>query len=148
MIVDVRITHEEINVNKVIKEMIKNSSSEGSLVMFLGYVKEFVDGHRVNKLIYEAYEPYSTQILKRIASEVMDDDVTDVRVYHRVGVLRPHEPIIYIFVIAKNRSKAFEKCKELLERIKREVPIFKLEVRDDGEYWIVGDGLRIKRDSL
>lgn len=146
--VDARIIDKEVDINEVVKEMIKNSGSEGSLVMFLGYVKEFVDGHRVSKLIYEAYEPYSTQILKRVVDEVIDDDITDVRVYHRVGTLRPHEPVIYIFVIAKNRSKAFEKCRELLERIKHEVPIFKLEVRDDGEYWIVGDGLRVKRNSL
>ena len=51
----------------------------------------------------------------------------------------------YVFVAANNRVRAFEVLREVVERVKHEVPIFKLEIRSDGEFWVLGDGKRVKR---
>jgi molybdopterin synthase catalytic subunit len=50
-------------------------------------------------------------------------------------------------VSAVNREVAFRVAREALERVKHEVPIFKLERRDDGDYWVVGDGRRIPKEK-
>ncbi len=144
---EARIVRERIDVNKVVNSIIKDTSSKGAgaLVIFIGYVKGVVDNNRVNKLVYTAYEPYASKKLLEIINDVSSEDVYDVRVYHRIGELEPGEPTIYIFVSAENRGIAFDKAREILERVKHEVPIFKLEKREDGDYWVVGDGTRIKR---
>ncbi len=144
---EARIVKERIDVNKVIDSIIKDTSSKGAgaLVIFVGYVKGVINNSRVNKLVYTAYEPYASKKLLEIVNEESSKDIYDIRVYHRIGELEPGEPTIYIFVSAKNRGIAFDKAREILERVKHEVPIFKLEKREDGDYWVIGDGTRIKR---
>ncbi len=140
------IIHGRLDINQVINDMLSRGSEDGAIVMFLGFVKGVVNGSKVIKLRYEAYEPLASRKLV----EIVEDEcrgVSDVRVYHRVGELSPGEPTIYVFVKAKSRSEAFDTARKVLERVKHEVPIFKLEIREDGEYWVVGDGKRIKRVS-
>ncbi len=136
----------KLDINRVINEMISGSSEDGAIVMFLGFVKGVVNGTKVIKLKYEAYEPLASKKLVEIVEEE-SKYVSDVRVYHRVGELTPGEPSVYIFVKAKNRNDAFEIARKVLERVKHEVPIFKLEVREDGEYWVLGNGKRVKKLS-
>ncbi|RLG77113.1 MAG: molybdenum cofactor biosynthesis protein MoaE [Thermoprotei archaeon] len=137
-----------VDVNAIIREMAESTSMKGggALAIFVGYVKGVIDGNEVHELEYSAYEPYASRKLQEIAEEeCRDDGVLDVRIYHRVGSLRAGEPTIYIFVSAVGRAKAFDKARKVLERIKHEVPIFKLEKRADGEYWVIGDGVRMRR---
>ncbi len=144
-----KIVREEIDVDKVVKNIIANTYSEGAgaLVVFIGYVKGVVEGHTVNELDYQAYEPYATKKLQEIVSEEKEEGVLSIVVYHRVGDLKPGEPTIYVFVSALDRKKAFEKARRILERVKHEVPIFKLEKRNDGEYWVLGDRNRVRREK-
>lgn len=115
-------------------------------MVFVGYVKGLVDGSVVERLEYEAYEPYATMKINEIEKWALEQDgVLDIRVYHRVGTLKPGDTTIYVIASAINRDVAFRVAKEVLERVKHEVPIFKLEKRDDGEYWVIGDGKRVPR---
>ncbi|RLG01788.1 MAG: hypothetical protein DRN49_00570 [Thaumarchaeota archaeon] len=141
------IIKDELDVRQIVNEMISQGEEEGALVMFLGFVKGMVNGIKVMKLKFEAYEPLASNKLAEIVRQE-SKEVKDIRVYHRVGELKPNDPIIYIFVSAKNRHTAFETAKRVLERVKHEVPIFKLEIREDGEYWVVGDNKRVKRSKL
>jgi molybdopterin synthase catalytic subunit len=130
-----------VEVEEEINDMAKTSASEGAgaLVAFIGFVKGKVGDANVFGLDYEAYEPYATKRLQTIASDALKDErVKEVRIYHRKGSLKPGEPTVYIFVSSVERSSAFDVARKVLERVKEEVPIFKLERREDGEFWIVG----------
>lgn len=145
--IDAQLVSGRIDIGRVIDEIAKNTSEKGSgaIVVFTGVVKGVVDEHKVYSLVYNAYEPYASQKLWKIAEEELrDHGVLSVRIYHRIGELKPGEPTIYIFVSAKNRDKAFSVARKILERVKHEVPIFKLEKRDDGNYWVIGDGKRLE----
>ena len=147
---DGKIVEGEVSLDEVARDVMKStcSSGSGALVLFVGFVKGVVDGAEVRELEYSAYEPYATRKLKGIAEEeCSDEEVSEVRIFHRVGRLKPGEPTVYIFVAAVNRSKAFDKARRVLERVKHEVPIFKLEKRSDGEYWVMGDGVRMRRPT-
>ena len=118
----------------------------GSIVCFLGFVKGRVEGVEVKSLVYEAYEPYATRKLDEIAkSYARDPSIYAVVILHAIRDLSPGEPTVAILVAAESSSKAFSVAREVLERVKREAPIFKLEIREDGEYYVVGSGRRIKR---
>ena len=141
-----KIITDKIDINKVVNELSKYSEEgAGALTIFIGFVKGEVDGKKVNELDYSVYEPYTSEKLNEIANSELDNDIYDIRIYHRTGNLTVGEPTVYIFVVAKSRKKAFEKAREVLERVKHEPYIFKLEKREDGEYWVLGDGRRLKR---
>ncbi len=121
----------------------------GAIAIFVGIVKGYIDGYKVDELIYEAYEPYTTKALEKIANEEIagNDNIGAIEIMHRVGSAKPGEKTLYIAVTAKGRKEAIDALSHILERVKHEVPIFKLERRNDGEYWIVGESKRIKRDN-
>jgi len=139
---------ERLDIEEEIREIIDETSREGggALTMFIGYVKGVVNGQRVYELEYSVYEPYTSKTLENIAREVADKyNLLAVSIYHRVGCLKPGEPTLYIIVSSRDRESSFNACREILERVKKEPPIFKLEKREDGEYWVIGDGERVKR---
>ena len=118
------------------------------MVIFIGFVKGKVDENNVEELEYEAYEPHATRKISEIvADELKRDGVLFIDVYHRVGKLKPGDHTIYVIAAAVNRQVAFDAARTTLERVKDEVPIFKLEKREDGEYWIIGER-RVKRFSI
>lgn len=145
-----RILRGELSLDDMVKELAVRSSMRGggALVIFVGFVKGVVDGVKVEELRYEAYEPFASRKIEEIERSIESKEgVIEARIFHRVGELKPSETTLYIVTSAINRDIAFEAAREALERVKREVPIFKLEVREDGEYWVVGDR-RIKRQSI
>jgi MoaD family protein len=137
-----------IDINREVMEIIEKTAplGGGGVVIFVGYVKGKVDNANVKVLEYEAYEPYATLKIREIEEWAKKQaGVLEVRIYHSVGSLRPGDITLYVFVSAVNREVAFRVARETLEKVKHEVPIFKLERRDDGDYWVVGDGRRIPR---
>ncbi len=138
----------DIDIDKEIKELITSTKGEGigAIAIFIGVVKDYVENAKVNELVYEAYEPYASKYLEKIAREELEmGRIRAVRIFHRIGSAKPGEKTLFIAVASVNRKESINALEEILERVKHEVPIFKLERRDDGEYWIIGNGRRVKR---
>jgi len=145
--VRVGVTRGEVDVGAIVNEF-KSLGSEGygAIVSFVGVVKGLVDGAAVNELRYEAYEELAEKVLARIAEEEMRNyGLGAVAIYHRVGDLRPGDTTVYIVVAARGRRDGFAAAARILDRVKHEAPIYKLEVREDGEFWVIGDGERVPR---
>jgi molybdopterin synthase catalytic subunit len=51
-------------------------------------------------------------------------------------VLAPGEAAVVIAAAAPHRAPAFRACEAALERLKRDAPIWKREVYDDGSEWV------------
>jgi len=141
---EARLIEEKIDIGRVVEEITMGSPNSNAVVIYVGYVKREVEGHVVNWLNCEPHERHASNLLNSIVEEEMGEGVSCIRIYHRVGRLKPGEPITYVFVSAEDRVKAFEKAREVLERVKRESMIFKVESRDDGEFLVLGDGRRLK----
>lgn len=143
----VGVVREEVDVGRIVEEF-KSLGREGygAIVIFVGVVKGVVDGVDVEVLKYEAYEELAEKVLARIAEEEMrKHGLGAVAIYHRVGDLRPGDTTVYIVVAAKGRREGFAAAAEILDKVKHEAPIYKLEVREDGEFWVIGDGERVPR---
>ena len=135
---------DDISIDKIVEEIVLDSI--GAVAMFVGIVKGDVEGHRVYELVYDVYEPYAKKVLEKIAREEAEKhQLYSVQIHHKVGVAKPGQKTVVIAVSAKGRSEALEALRSILERVKHEPPIYKLEKRDDGEYWVIGDGTRIPR---
>jgi molybdopterin synthase catalytic subunit len=64
--------------------------------------------------------------------------VWHVAIHHRRGVVPPGGTSVAIAVSAPRRKSALEGCAEAIERLKKDVPIWKKEVYPDGHRWLEG----------
>ncbi len=139
---------EKVNPSEELGNFIQSLPPEaGAVAVFVGIVKKIVNGKRVNELVYEAYEPHATHRLADIVSEELQKhDAITALVLHKVGTAKPGEPVLFIAVASKRRRESLEALSSILERVKREALVWKLERREDGEYWVLSDGRRLARE--
>jgi len=109
----------------------------GGVTTFTGNVREHSRGKIVSWLEYEAYPAMAVASMDAIALAI-EGEIPGVRVAlaHRVGRLEIGEAAVVIAASAAHRDEAFRACRELIERLKREVPIWKKEVDREGGEWI------------
>lgn len=139
----------KIAVDEVIDDVLNSPRANeiGAIVIFLGVVRGISNGFKVHELSFEHYEPYTTRRLSELVDELLKDkNVIDIRVIHRVGKLRVSEKIVLIVVASRHRKKAFECVEEIIDRLKKDIPIWKMEIREDGKYWVLGDKKKVKVD--
>ena len=109
----------------------------GGVALFVGAVRDENDGHAVTHLEYEAHAPMAARELRAIADEIAAE-VPGVRLaaVHRVGTLAVGEVAIVCAASAPHRAEAFRACRELVDRIKARLPVWKREHGPDGPYWV------------
>jgi molybdopterin converting factor subunit 1 len=112
------------------------SPAEGGVVTFTGTVRDETKGRRVLRLEYEAYRGMAERKLAEIGAAVAAEHGVSVAIVHRVGTLLPGDAAVVIACAAPHRTAAFRACEECIERLKRDVPIWKREVFEDGSEWV------------
>ncbi len=109
----------------------------GGIATFSGQVRRRSRGRTVAYLEYEAYEPMALRELGRIAARVKDEITgAELAIHHRLGRLGLGEVAVVVAAAAPHRAEAFAACRLAIEALKRDVPIWKREVADDGAVWI------------
>lgn len=99
----------------------------GAQVEFLGIVRELENGAAIPGLQYEAYEPMARQQLDKILIELaLVHPCVAVWFVHRLGFVPVGEASLFIRALARHRREALEMTSLLVERLKAEVPIWKL----------------------
>jgi molybdopterin synthase catalytic subunit len=63
-------------------------------------------------------------------------DLHAVAIHHRVGRVDLGEPSVVIAVSASHRADALAACKDAIDILKTNVPLWKKEVYEGGEEWI------------
>lgn len=120
----------------------------GSLVVYLGFVKGLVEGHKVYELDYEAYESYTIRRLEEIENEIRRkySDVVKIKIIHAIDKMKPGDDVILIMCMGRGRKDAIHAVEEAIELVKHTTGIWKLEIREDGEFWVVAGNTRVKRE--
>ena len=109
----------------------------GGLTTFTGNVREHSRGKTVKWLEYEAYPAMAVAKMDEISLAIESEiPGTRVAVQHRVGRLEIGETAVVIAASAPHRAEAFAACREVIERLKRDVPIWKKEIDTQGDAWI------------
>ena len=110
------------------------SRRRGAVLVFEGRVRDSHEGRTVTHLVYDAYRPMAQAALERIVAELEagGGDLA-VAIAHRLGEVPAGEPSVVIAVASPHRDAAYEASRKALERLKREVPIWKNEHYADGE---------------
>lgn len=137
--VSVRVLEKEaVDLNDVVEELKK--PGVGAIALFVGVVKPESGGERVEELVYEYSPELLEKSLEKIAREVGEKwGLKSIAIMHYVGRRKPGETTIVIGVAGASRKNALPALSEALERVKHEAPIFKVEVRESGRVYIVGE---------
>lgn len=112
----------------------------GATALFVGTVRDHDPdaAGEVIRLEYSAH-PDAERILGEIAAS-LDEEGLRIAVSHRVGALDIGEAAIVCAVSSAHRADAFEICRELVERVKAELPVWKKQLEADGTAVWVGLG--------
>ena len=109
----------------------------GGTALFVGTTRSPNQGREVDELEYEAYAEAATPALERIGREAAArHGLGAVYLAHRVGVVPHAEPSVIVAAAAPHRDEAFAGCRELIDELKRTVPIWKKERWAGGGRWV------------
>lgn len=140
---------ESINLNEMIYEIKSKLDLKkyGALAIYVGVVKGEVNGKKVRELEYVIHEEFTLSKFNEIINEIKRKykNIALIKIFHKKGCFKPGDEVIYIIVLGVSRRDVFPAISEIMERVKHETGIWKIERREDGEFWVLGDGQRIKR---
>lgn len=106
----------------------------GAHSLFLGQVREdVIDEKKVKAIRYEAYEEMANKVAHEIRETAFDKfELSCMHIYHSLGEVAVGEIGFVVFVSSPHRQACFDAEKYLVNRIKEEVPIFGVEILEDG----------------
>lgn len=110
----------------------------GAVVTFAGVVRDHDGGRPVRGLEYSAH-PTAAAVVATVAAEIAarTPGVRALAVSHRVGALDVGEVALACAVAADHRQAAFATCSELVDEVKRALPVWKHQVFADGtDEWV------------
>ena len=106
--------------------------------IFLGQVRnDIIDNKTVVAIDYSAYNEMAEQKLHEIREAAFAKyNLVCMHIYHSLGPVKAGEICLFVFVSSKHRKDAFDACREIVEQIKADVPIWGKEIfEDDSHVW-------------
>lgn len=129
------LSDEPLSLDRAIGEV--RSDAAGAIATFTGTTRKESRGRAVSYLDYEAYEGMAEDVMAEIASELQSRyDLCAVAIHHRVGRVEIGDTSVVIAVSAPHRQDALAACKDAIDTLKQQVPLWKKEVYEGGEEWI------------
>ncbi|MBI2265760.1 MAG: molybdopterin converting factor subunit 1 [Armatimonadetes bacterium] len=142
-----RVTDTPLDLTTLVSSV--ESEECGAVIFFMGTVRSFSRDRKVQYVEYSAYTPLAEKKLREIGEEAcLKWPLGKAAIHHRVGRLNPGEVSVIIAVSSPHRAEAYEASRYIIERLKKEVPIWKKEVTPEGDFWIEGvEALPAETDS-
>jgi molybdopterin synthase catalytic subunit len=133
-----RVQTEPVSVDEVLAFVA--DPSVGGTCVFLGTVRDHSAAGEVDGLEYEAWDDLAVRRLEEIAAEASATwPLSAVAIVHRTGSLQVGEASVVVAVSAGHRAEAFDACRQAIERLKQDVPIWKKEGLVNGDaHWVMG----------
>lgn len=131
-----------ISLEQVVNGIRKHpdSAKAGALATFVGIVREDPIGHsetKVQYLEYEAFEEVAIQKLQELRNDLVKrEGIVDVSIHHVVDRVKVGEVSLIVAVLGTRRRCVFPVLEEAVERVKRDVPIWKKEFTSHDAYWV------------
>ncbi|MCF7552810.1 molybdenum cofactor biosynthesis protein MoaE [Pseudonocardia sp. WMMC193] len=130
------VTDEPLDVDEHAR--LVDDPAAGAVVTFAGVVRDHDGGRSVQGLEYSAH-PTAGAVVAEVAAEVARRarGVRAIAVSHRVGPLAIGDVALACAVAADHRQEAFATCSELVEEVKRLLPVWKHQAFSDGtDEWV------------
>ncbi len=114
----------------------------GAHSIFLGQVRsDSRDDRKVVAIDYTTYEEMALEKMHEIREGIFAKyPLTCMHIYHSLGTVAAGEICLFVFTSAVHRKEAIDACEEVVELIKKELPIWGKEVfEDDTHQWKINN---------
>ena len=129
------LSDEPLSLDRVVDEV--RDERAGAIATFTGTTRIESRGRTVLHLDYEAYEEMAEQVMTQIAADLKRRyDLFEIAIHHRTGRVEIGEASVVIAVSARHRQDALAACKDAIDFLKDQVPLWKKEFYEGGEEWI------------
>jgi len=141
------ITDKPLDIDQAVSQC--QSPRSGAICVFVGTTRQYTTGPYTESptsgsvveteyLEYEAHREMALEQLRKLVDETcLQWALNSCVAIHRIGRVNICEPSIVVAVSAPHRRAAFEACETLVDRIKKEVPIWKREFyRNQPPEWV------------
>lgn len=130
---DGAITPQQIADSIAKRSMKKNI---GAHEIFLGQVRaDVINGKTVAAIDYSVYPEMAEKEIEKIRENIIvKHRITCAHVLHSLGRVNAGEICLFVFVSSSHRNAAFDACHELVDLIKKCVPVFGKEIFEDDSY--------------
>ena len=127
-----RISDEDLDLNRHLEAV--STPGHGAVVTFVGQIRDHdPEAAGSVELVEYSAHPDAQAILERVSGEASRPG-TSIAVSHRTGPVEVGQPALIACVAAAHRGLAYEVSRDLVERIKRELPIWKRQVDTEGRH--------------
>ncbi len=110
----------------------------GAHSIFLGQVRcDLINERNVVAIEYTAYEEMVLDRMYNIRESIFEKyPLTCMHIYHSLGTVAAGEICLFVFTSAVHRKEAIDACEEVVELIKKELPIWGKEIfEDESHQW-------------
>ena len=126
-----RITEKPLDINKYLAQA--HHEKAGAVVLFSGEVRNHSKGKEVLYLEYECHK----EIAEKLINEILDDAINKWSLHfalcvHRVGKIDITESAVVVITASSHREEAYTANRYIIDRVKKEAPIWKKEFFADG----------------
>lgn len=109
----------------------------GGTAVFVGTMRDFNEDLSVSHMTLEHYPGMTEKHLEKICQEAIKRwQLLDAMIIHRVGDIKPADPIVLVVAWAAHRSEAFEASRYMIEDLKHSAPFWKKENTQNGYRWV------------
>ena len=129
-VVRARITDEPVSVAEL--ALAVEDPAAGAVATFDGRVRNHDDSRAVAGIVYVVHLS-AGEVVARIAEEAAArEGLRAVAIVHRHGELAVGETALGVAVSADHRAPAFEAVRDLVEQVKKRLPVWKRQLFRDG----------------
>ena len=130
-----RLSSEPLSLDAVVDEVCDERA--GAIVTFIGTTRIESRGRSVLHLDYEAFEEMAEKVMAEIAAGLKERyEICEIAIHHRTGRVGIGEPSVVVAVSAPHRQDALAACKDAIDTLKEQVPLWKKESYEGGDEWI------------
>tara|TARA_B100001540_G_C15619395_1_gene556902 strand:+ start:271 stop:747 length:477 start_codon:yes stop_codon:yes gene_type:complete len=139
----------EFDVAALQRGLLRGDAAEGAVATFTGYVRCDNEQRSVSSMRLEHYPGMTESSIEQILDEACRRwPLLATSVVHRVGLLQPGDPVVWVGAASAHREAAFEACEFIMDYLKTRAPFWKKETGPAGEHWVAprsSDDARARR---
>ena len=129
----VRVQPEPFDTGREIAALLAGRTDVGGLGCFMGVVRDTAKGRPIDAMTLEHYPGMTERALAAIAAQAHDRwPLLGSTLIHRIGRLRPGEPIVLVLATSAHRQAALDATAFLIDWLKTSAPFWKSEHFHDG----------------
>lgn len=112
------------------------NNNTGAQILFTGKVRpDIINGKTVSSIEFTAYEPMAEAQFKTLTEEITKEyEALSITLFHSLGNIKVNELCMAVFVSSAHRETAYKASRQLVEKIKTDLPIWGKEIFETGEH--------------